>query len=412
MPGQPEVPAGAKVRSYPTHEKNNIVWIWMGDADKADVDKIPDLPWLSDPKWAATPGRLYVKTNYQFIIDNLLDLTHVAHVHKKTIAGDPREATTPTKTERLPDGVRVGRWMIDFVPPPLFAKAGNFNENVDRWQFVTWHPPGVVYLDVGCAKAGTGAPQGDRSQGISIWSSHLITPETEHSSHYMFGFSRDFKTDDKDMSKLLFEGSRATFLEDVEFLEAVQNNRFRRLTRRPDPYHCRRRAASGAADAEHDDRRGAGTMSSRMRIATLAFATLAMAAPGAGRDLSVAAGDDRGAVCRRRRLGPAGAAGGAEARGEARQAVHHREPAGRGDDASRHAGGARDARRHTLMQATSSTMAINVSMSKKMPYEPLKDLVPVALLSSSPFFLVVNNDSPVKTGRRPDRDSPRPSRMG
>jgi tripartite-type tricarboxylate transporter receptor subunit TctC len=49
------------------------------------------------------------------------------------------------------------------------------------------------------------------------------------------------------------------------------------------------------------------------------------------------------------------------------------------------------------MQATSSTMAINVSMSKKLPYEPLKDLVPVALLSSSPFFLVVNNDSPVKS---------------
>ncbi|MCX7311423.1 MAG: aromatic ring-hydroxylating dioxygenase subunit alpha [Alphaproteobacteria bacterium] len=225
VPGQTEVPAGAKVRSYPVIEKNNVVWIWMGDADKADASKIPDMPWLYDPKWAATPGRLYVKTNYQFILDNLLDLTHVAHVHKKTIAGDPREATTPTKTERLNDGVRVGRWMIDFVPPPLFAKAGNFTENVDRWQFVTWHPPGIVYLDVGCAKAGTGAPQGDRSQGISIWSTHLITPETEHSSHYMFGFARDFKTDDQDMSKLLYEGSRATFLEDVEFLEAVQHNR-------------------------------------------------------------------------------------------------------------------------------------------------------------------------------------------
>jgi phenylpropionate dioxygenase-like ring-hydroxylating dioxygenase large terminal subunit len=225
VPGQTEVPADARVRSYPLHEKNNIVWIWMGDAEKADPAKIPDLPWLSDPNWAPTPGRLHVKSNYQFIIDNLLDLTHVAHVHKKTIAGDPREATTPTKTERLNNGVRVGRWMIDFVPPPLFAKAGNFKDNVDRWQFVTWHPPGVVYLDVGCAKAGTGAPQGDRSQGISIWSSHLITPETEHSSHYMFGFSRDFKIDDQEMSKLLFEGSRATFLEDVEFLEAVQANR-------------------------------------------------------------------------------------------------------------------------------------------------------------------------------------------
>ena len=52
---------------------------------------------------------------------------------------------------------------------------------------------------------------------------------------------------------------------------------------------------------------------------------------------------------------------------------------------------------YTLMQATSSTMAINVSMSKKMSYEPLKDLVPIALLSSSPFFLVVNKDSPLKS---------------
>ena len=52
---------------------------------------------------------------------------------------------------------------------------------------------------------------------------------------------------------------------------------------------------------------------------------------------------------------------------------------------------------YTLMQATSSTMAINVTMSKKLPYEPLKDLVPVALYSSSPFFLVVSNDSPIKS---------------
>jgi tripartite-type tricarboxylate transporter receptor subunit TctC len=52
---------------------------------------------------------------------------------------------------------------------------------------------------------------------------------------------------------------------------------------------------------------------------------------------------------------------------------------------------------YTLMQATSSTMAINVSMHKKLPYEPLKDLVPVALLSSSPFFLVVRPDSPIKS---------------
>ena len=225
VPGQPQVPPGATVRSYPVHEKYNVVWIWMGDPAKADVSRIPDMYWLADPKWTATPGYIHLNSNYQFLIDNLLDLTHVTYVHKNTLAGDPREATTPTKTERLPDGVRVGRWMLDFVPPPLFARAGNFTSNVDRWQFVTWKPPSTVYLDVGCAKAGTGAPQGDRSQGISIWSSHLVTPETETSTHYLFCFARDFSLGDEAVSKLLYEGSKATFLEDSDMLEAVQANR-------------------------------------------------------------------------------------------------------------------------------------------------------------------------------------------
>ena len=52
---------------------------------------------------------------------------------------------------------------------------------------------------------------------------------------------------------------------------------------------------------------------------------------------------------------------------------------------------------YTLMQGTSSTMAINVTLYKKLAYEPLKDLVPVALLTSSPFFLVVKPTFPAKS---------------
>jgi tripartite-type tricarboxylate transporter receptor subunit TctC len=40
-------------------------------------------------------------------------------------------------------------------------------------------------------------------------------------------------------------------------------------------------------------------------------------------------------------------------------------------------------------------MAINVTMYKQLQYEPLKDLAPVALMSASPFFLVVNPKLPV-----------------
>jgi tripartite-type tricarboxylate transporter receptor subunit TctC len=52
---------------------------------------------------------------------------------------------------------------------------------------------------------------------------------------------------------------------------------------------------------------------------------------------------------------------------------------------------------YTLMQATSTTMAINVTMAKKLPYDPTKDLIPIALLTKAPFILVVSKDSPVKS---------------
>jgi hypothetical protein len=77
---------------------------------------------------------------------------------------------------------------------------------------------------VGAAKTGTGVPEGDRSHGISIWSTHLVTPATETTCHYHFGFARNFQRDDAAMSKMLYEGSVNTFLEDKAMLEAQQKN--------------------------------------------------------------------------------------------------------------------------------------------------------------------------------------------
>jgi tripartite-type tricarboxylate transporter receptor subunit TctC len=50
---------------------------------------------------------------------------------------------------------------------------------------------------------------------------------------------------------------------------------------------------------------------------------------------------------------------------------------------------------YTLMQATSGTMSMNQTIFKHLSYEPLKDLVPVALIAGVPFVLVVHPDLPV-----------------
>jgi len=50
---------------------------------------------------------------------------------------------------------------------------------------------------------------------------------------------------------------------------------------------------------------------------------------------------------------------------------------------------------YTILMGTSSTQAINATLYKKLPYDPANDLVPVALICSVPFVLVVNPSLPI-----------------
>jgi tripartite-type tricarboxylate transporter receptor subunit TctC len=52
---------------------------------------------------------------------------------------------------------------------------------------------------------------------------------------------------------------------------------------------------------------------------------------------------------------------------------------------------------YTILMGTSTPLAINATLHKKLPYDPAKDFVPLALIATVPFVLVVNNDVPAKT---------------
>jgi tripartite-type tricarboxylate transporter receptor subunit TctC len=52
---------------------------------------------------------------------------------------------------------------------------------------------------------------------------------------------------------------------------------------------------------------------------------------------------------------------------------------------------------YTLFQGTGSTHGINSALFPKLPFDPVKDFVPIVLLVESPLFLVVNPDLPVKS---------------
>jgi len=52
---------------------------------------------------------------------------------------------------------------------------------------------------------------------------------------------------------------------------------------------------------------------------------------------------------------------------------------------------------YTLLMATSTTLAINKTLYKKLPYDPVKDFAPVALVAGVPFALIINPTLPAQT---------------
>jgi vanillate O-demethylase monooxygenase subunit len=225
MPSQETINPSACVRAYPVAEKHRFVWVWPGDPLLADPALIPDLHWNHDPAWAADGKLITVACDYRLVLDNLMDLTHEAFVHGSSI-GNRAVAEAPFVTTHGERFATVTRWMEDIEPPPFWAnqlfQARGYRGRVDRWQVIRFEAPCTITIDVGVAPAGSGAPQGDRSQGVNGFVLNTITPETDTTCHYFWAFARNYSLSEQRLTHQLREGVASIFREDEAVLEAQQ----------------------------------------------------------------------------------------------------------------------------------------------------------------------------------------------
>jgi phenylpropionate dioxygenase-like ring-hydroxylating dioxygenase large terminal subunit len=221
IPGQAGIPPQARVRAFPTIERFSWIWIWMGDPALADASLIPNWWYADHPEWAFSKhDPIYVHCNYQLIADNVLDVTHVAYVHGTSI-GTTAVTEFPATTEREERLVRLTRWIMDRPPPPLYKEAGSFKGNVDRWQIVEHVPPCFSVNFAGCK---------DAEKRIDLMALSAPTPETGNTTHYFFGFVRNFGLHDAATDRVFDVDFLKVFKEDIPVLEAQQ----RMLELRPD----------------------------------------------------------------------------------------------------------------------------------------------------------------------------------
>jgi vanillate O-demethylase monooxygenase subunit len=225
IPGQDAIPDRARVRSYPLVEKDEFLWIWMGDPAKADRSQIIDYPWHNDyAEWPHKHAVYHIGGHYMLMVDNLMDLTHLGFVHNKTIGGNPgTHVDAKMKTERKPRGLKYIRWMLDSIPPPTYVNAVGFKGRVDRWQEFEFIAPGSIIQWSGALDVGLGAYEtGPRAGGFSLRLYHGLTPETDTSCFYFWSTANGYRQDDPAATEQLYQEIASTFLEDKAIVEGQQ----------------------------------------------------------------------------------------------------------------------------------------------------------------------------------------------
>jgi vanillate O-demethylase monooxygenase subunit len=227
IPGQVHIPPKARVRSYPLVEKNKLLWIWMGDPAGAHAAGILDYPWLDDGAgWPEMHTMYDVAGSANLMVDNLMDLTHLAFVHPSTIGGsDPRSHVEALMdTQPTESGLTFTRWMLDVAPPPTYRKAvPQLAERVDRWQEFEFVAPAAVLQYVGATDAGTGAyDRGVREGGFQLRIFHGLTPATETTSYYFWSGSNGYRQNDPQATVQLFGELETAFHEDMHIVGLQQ----------------------------------------------------------------------------------------------------------------------------------------------------------------------------------------------
>ncbi|MGW1050778.1 aromatic ring-hydroxylating dioxygenase subunit alpha [Streptomyces sp. NPDC002521] len=217
VPGQQRIPRAARVAAYPAVELDSFVWVWIGDAALADEKSVPRAPHLADPDMVTVCGMEPIHSDYGLLVDNLMDLSHETYLHGGYI-GTPEVAETPITTE-VDEGagiVRVSRHMMDAECPPFYARSTGIEGRITRLQDIEYLAPCLYLLHSRIIPVGQHAPV------FRTEITYAITPSAPGKVYDFWAVSRDFATDDDEVTAFLRDFNHQVVMQDVNALNLLQ----------------------------------------------------------------------------------------------------------------------------------------------------------------------------------------------
>jgi vanillate O-demethylase monooxygenase subunit len=215
------IPAGTDVPTFAAIERDGIAWLWGGAKDQADPALIPDFSFVPDTPHSRTiRGYTPMQANYEYGTDNLLDLSHIEFVHKGTFAGQG-VIFAGKHSVRVEGDTLHSNWAMADIPPPSVAYGHYPSEaRVDHWLEMRWNAPASMRLLIGACLHGE-----PRETGFELPQAHILTPASEHETHYFWSSTRYHDLASAEMDAMLAEMFGNAFdLEDKPMIEAAYAN--------------------------------------------------------------------------------------------------------------------------------------------------------------------------------------------
>jgi phenylpropionate dioxygenase-like ring-hydroxylating dioxygenase large terminal subunit len=223
IPGQTIIPKRARVRSYPVALKGDYVWIWTGQADKADSAAIVDYPPDDKVNWPRANDMLHLQASYVMVLENLMDLSHLSYLHKNSIGSSEEDsANASMEVKSTSAGMRFLRVMRKADAPQTWRKRyKTLGAKVDRWSDFEYVAPSVIMQYSGGVNAGE-YDAGVREGGHNVRTLHAITPETETSCFYFFNKADGYAKFEGSDTVRTWASTTDVFKEDAFMLEQQQ----------------------------------------------------------------------------------------------------------------------------------------------------------------------------------------------
>lgn len=209
------------VRRFGCVERHAAIWIWIGNAEPDSV-KIPAWDFIDRvPSEARVKGYLYTLADYRLMVDNIMDLTHADFLHAASLGGGINTRAR-AETSQASEAITITWTANDDVLCPLHAQALGvpYGTRGDFYNQVRWEAPGNMLQRIIMAKSGELDTKGTDSQTC-----HVMTPETETSTHYFFCLTGDTVSANPAIGPLILKSLMAAFGGEDAPMLAAQSNR-------------------------------------------------------------------------------------------------------------------------------------------------------------------------------------------